>query len=296
MNSNSAIKQQTVAVLGTGKMGSAIAARLAEGGFDVVLWNRTRSRAEQLNIGAVVDTAAEAARRADLIVSSLTGPDAVRDVYVGNEKMLSAGEGKLFIEMSTAGPEVVSKLAPVVVAAGANLIEAPILGAPPAVRAGNAAILVGGSDENVRIADPVLRTLGSVRHVGPIGNAARLKLVANSMLADVVLAAAELQVAGEHVGLEADDVFWVLQRVVPVLGVRRVGFVEDRHTPALFAMRDLRKDVELARKLFDDSGARLPIADAVRQLIGSAAVAHPDLDITAVAKLYRQSIEQDVSS
>ncbi|MGH8110420.1 MAG: NAD(P)-dependent oxidoreductase [Rhodanobacteraceae bacterium] len=295
MNGNSTIKQQTVAVLGTGKMGSAIAARLADCGFDIVLWNRTRSRAEQLNIGTVAETAPAATRRADIIVSSLTGPEAVRDVYIGLENVVSAGKGKLFIEMSTAGPEIISQLAPKVIAAGAGLISAPIMGAPPAVRAGNAAILVGGSDKDVKIAGPVLSALGAVRHVGSIGTSARLKLVANSMLADVMLTAAELQIAGEHAGLKADDVFWVLQRVVPILGLRRAGFVEGRHVPALFAMRDLSKDIHLARKLFDGFGMPLPITDTVRQLVDSAAIANPNLDITAVAKLYRQSTERRVS-
>ena len=68
---------RTVAVLGTGKMGSAIANRLSAAGFEVVLWNRTRSRAEALGFGSVADTPGAAAGAADIIVSSLTGPDAV---------------------------------------------------------------------------------------------------------------------------------------------------------------------------------------------------------------------------
>src|SRR5207247_546749 len=107
------------------------------------------------------------------------------------------GTGKRFVEVSTAGTDLVSDLAAHVTAAHGTLIDAPILGAPPLVRAGQAAILVGGADEDVAAASPVLAKLGTVRHVGVLGSAARLKLVANSMLADVVLAAAELQVAGE---------------------------------------------------------------------------------------------------
>ena len=125
--------------------------------------------------------------------------------------------------MSTAGPDLVSELAAHVAAAGGTLVDAPILGAPPVVRAGEAAILVGGADEDVAVADPVLGALGTVRHVGPLGSAARLKLVANSMLADVILAAAELQVAGEDAGLEPDDVFWVLERIAPSLEAAASG-------------------------------------------------------------------------
>ena len=280
---------QTVAILGTGKMGSAIATRLSEAGFEVVVWNRTRSRAEALGIGTVADTPAAAAGNADFVVSSLTGPEAVLAAYLGNDGALSAGAGKRIVEMSTAGPDLVSALAAHVAAAGGTLVDAPILGAPPLVRAGEAAILVGGADEDVAAASPVLAVLGTVRHVGPRGSAARLKLVANSMLADVILAAAELQVAGEDAGLAADDVFWVLKRVAPMLEARRSGYIEDRHTPTQFALRDLRKDVDFALDLFGKSGASTPLTQSSRELVSAAAAEDPDLDISAVVRPYRQA-------
>src|SRR5580765_154610 len=67
-----------VAILGTGKMGSAIASRLAGAGFELTLWNRTRERAVALGIGQVAETPAAAARDAEVVISSLTGPEAVR--------------------------------------------------------------------------------------------------------------------------------------------------------------------------------------------------------------------------
>jgi 3-hydroxyisobutyrate dehydrogenase-like beta-hydroxyacid dehydrogenase len=278
-----------IAILGTGKMGSAIASRLSAAGFQVVLWNRTRSRAEALGLGTVADTPAGAARAADMVVSSLTGPAAVVTAYLGPGGALTAGAGKLFVEMSTAGPDLVASLAAQVAAAGGTLVDAPIVGAPPMVRAGEAAILVGGADEDVAAANPVLSVLGTVRHIGPLGSAARLKLVANSMLADVILAAAELQVAGEGAGLDPDEVFWVLKRVVPSLEARRAGLIEGRHTPPLFALRDLRKDVDLAQALFARSAALTPLTRSASALISAAAASTPDLDISAVALPYRRS-------
>jgi len=204
MNDKSSTHLRRIAILGTGKMGSAIATRLFDAGFEIALWNRTRSRAEALGLGMVAETPAAAAGDADIIVSSLTS------------------------------------------------------------------------------------VLGSMRHVGPLGSAARLKLVANSMLADVVLAAAELQVAGENAGLDPDEVFWALRRLVPALEPRRGGFVEDRHVPTLFALRDLRKDLDLALALFGRSVAETPITRSACELIGAAAAMTPELDITAVARPYRR--------
>jgi 3-hydroxyisobutyrate dehydrogenase-like beta-hydroxyacid dehydrogenase len=284
----STIEINRIAILGTGKMGSAIAGRLAEAGFELTLWNRTRERAEALGIGTVAGTPAAAVRDADAVISSLTGPDAVRSTYLGPDGAVGEGAGTLFIEMSTAGPDLLPSLAADVAAAGGRLVDAPILGAPPLMRAGQAAILVGGDDFDVRLADPVLSTLGTVRHVGPLGSGARLKLVANSMLADVVLAAAELQVAGERAGLQPDDVFWVLERMAPMLTARRDGIVENRHEPTLFALRDLRKDLDLAVGLFGRSESASPMTELARQLVTAAASRFGDLDISAVGRPYRQ--------
>ncbi len=277
-----------IAVLGTGKMGSAIADRLADGGFDLVLWNRTRERAEELGVGTVAATPAAAVRGVDFVISNLTGPEAIRATYLGPNGAVTEGAGKLFIEMSTAGPDLLPPLGAEVAAAGGRLVDAPIIGAPPMMRTGRAAMLVGGSDRDVEASSSVLGALGTVRHVGPLGSGARLKLVANSMLADVVLAAAELQVAGEHAGLQPDDVFWVLERLAPMLAARRNGLVEDRHLPTLFALRDLSKDLDLAMELFDPSEIWTPITLQARQLVAAAASRYGDLDITAVERPYRE--------
>ena len=287
MTDNRLVQNPRVAVLGTGKMGSAIATRLAAAGFVVTVWNRTRARAEALGLGRVADTPAGAVRATDVVVSSLTGAAAVLTAYLGPGGALSAGNGKHFVEMSTAGPDLVASLAAQVAAAGGTLVDAPIVGAPTAVRAGQAAILVSGFDENVAAADPVLNTLGTVRHVGALGSAARLKLVANSMLADVILAATELQVAGERSGLAPDDVFWILQRMAPMLAARHDGIVDDRHEPVLFALRDLRKDLDLALPLFERAAVRTPMTARARRLVAIATSRYGDLDITAVERPYR---------
>jgi 3-hydroxyisobutyrate dehydrogenase/2-hydroxy-3-oxopropionate reductase len=274
-------------------MGSAIAGRISGAGFELNLWNRTRSRAEALGIGTVADSPAAAVRDADIVVSSLTGDEAVRAAYLGPNGALARAEGKVFVEMSTAGPDLVSELAAAVEAAGASLVDAPVLGAPPTVAQGEAAVLVGGSADDVERATRILSLLGTVRHVGPLGSASRLKLVSNSMLADVILAAAELQVAGEEAGLAPDDVFWVLERLAPGLEIRRRGYLENQHDPAMFAMRDLRKDLDLAVDMFGRSAARTPLTNVARELVVAAAGADPDLDITVAIRAYRAERKRD---
>ena len=275
-----------VAVLGTGKMGSALARRLAESGFEITLWNRTRSRAEEVGVGHVAATPADAVRAADVVISSLTGPDAVRATYSGPQGALSAAGGQLFVEMSTAGPDAVARLEPQVVATGSRLVDAPILGMPPLALRGAAAILIGGATADVERVQPVLLPFGEVRHVGPLGSAARLKLVANSMLGTVTTAAAELQVAGEKAGIDAEHVFWILARLVPSLEMRRAGYLEGSYE-AQFALRDLLKDLDLAIDLFHHSSADTPVAALVRELVNEAAPTAAELDISAIMTRYR---------
>jgi len=87
-----------------------MARRLVASDFDVTLWNRTPDRAQALHLGRVAATPADAARDADVIISSLTNEAAIRDVYLGEHGVLRSAAGKLLIEMSTAGPEVIEAL------------------------------------------------------------------------------------------------------------------------------------------------------------------------------------------
>jgi len=278
-----------VAVLGTGRMGSAIARRLAETGIELVLWNRTRWHADELGVGTVVATPADAVARVDVVITSLTGPDALRATFGGPTGALAAARGQLFVEMSTAGPDVIEELAPRIATAGATLVDAPIIGAPPAVLHGTALIIAGGRSADVERARPVLERIGEVRYVGPLASGARLKLVANSMLGALVLVAAELEAAGERVGLDRETIFEVITRFVPSLTMRRAGYVEDRHEPTMFALGDLLKDLDLALGIFHRANAHVPITALVRESVDEAAAEDADLDISAVVRRYARS-------
>lgn len=277
-----------VAVLGTGKMGSAIARRLAAADFQLTVWNRTPAKAQALRIGRVADSPADASRDVDVVISSLTGAEALRAAYLGRNGAVERAANQLFIDMSTGGPAIEADLGDAIRRTGARFVEAPILGSPVVVGAGQATILLGGDTVDVERAIPVVRAIGDVRVVGTLGSAARLKLVANSMLADVIEAAAELQVAGEAADLDPEDVFWALKRVVPSLEGRRAGLLETRDTQTQFALRDLRKDVDLAMTMFQESASLTPLTRSAAALVHAAAVDTPDLDISAVVLPYRR--------
>lgn len=275
-----------VAILGTGKMGGAMARRLNGAGHELTLWNRTSERAKALGIGTVATTPAEAVASADIVISMLTDAGAVRTAYLGEGGAAAAAQRQVFVEMSTAGPDVAKDIVPAIERAGAQFVEAPVMGSIPAVEAGTLVVLASGPEAAIEHARPVLEALGEVRRVGDLGSAARLKLVANSMTAGVSALAAELQAAGTAAGLNEDDVFWVISRVAPVLNARKAGFVEHRYEPVTFALRDALKDVRMATELYEGVGAAAPLTGEVKKLYERAAETAGDLDMSAIATVY----------
>jgi 3-hydroxyisobutyrate dehydrogenase-like beta-hydroxyacid dehydrogenase len=278
-----------VAMLGTGKMGAAIARRLHEQGHAVHLWNRSPARAEVLDIGTVHATPAEAARAAGVVLSVLTGTEAVRAVYFGEHGALEAGGDRVYVDITTASPEVHVEVASVAAELGAAFVEAPVLGSIPAADTGSLLLLVGGETAALDRARPVLEALGEVRHIGPLGAGIRLKLVANTYLAVTHGAAAELLAAGTANGLDAEAIWPVLVRFVPYLDVRRAGFLERRYEPVLFRVADMVKDLHLALEVYRRSGSDTPITVTTESLFSRAAERHGELDLPAVAEVFHDA-------
>jgi 3-hydroxyisobutyrate dehydrogenase len=283
-----------VAVLGTGKMGGAIAQRLKTGGFEVSVWDRTKSKAEALQVGRVVDSPADAARGADVVVSMVTGPQALRDVYFGPTGVFAAGPGSTIVDMSTVGPSAAQELADAAELNGAKLVEAPVIGSIPAVNSGTLVILAGAAlIEDLEAVRPVLQQLGEVHYVGDIESAATLKLLANSFLGIVSAGAAELMAAGTAQGVDPNEIFTVLSRIAPGLKVREAGFVRNIHEPTMFAVRDILKDLDLGLALYQRApglGSRVPITAMTRELFAGVASRVPDLDISAIVTAYSSDL------
>ena len=280
----------TVAILGTGKMGGAMGRRLAASGFDLTLWNRTPGKARELGIGQVAATPADAVRDAEIVISSLTNEAAVREVYLGDAGVLRTAAGKLIIDASTAGPRVAEDLGREAQAAGVRFLEAPVVGSVPAVESGKLLILVAGDRSDLEQARPVLEKLGDIQYAGAWGNAQRLKLIANSMLGITSSAAAELLVAGTAAGLDAGQVFSILVRFAPGLAARERGFLHDQHTPTMFAVRDLVKDLDLALETYGSAGSPMPLTHAARERFAETMRSSADLDISAIVGL-RDAVE-----
>ena len=165
-----------IGIAGTGRMGAAIAARLASVGHDVAVWNRTAARARGLGF-AMCDSPSALAARSDALITMLADGAAVRAVYGGMEADL---RGKLFIDLSTVRPEVSQEIFKLVKAKGGTFVECPVGGSIGPAKEGKLFGFAGGEAADVERARPLLEQLcRRVEHVGPAGAGASMKLAVN---------------------------------------------------------------------------------------------------------------------
>jgi 3-hydroxyisobutyrate dehydrogenase-like beta-hydroxyacid dehydrogenase len=272
----------TVAVVGLGTMGSRIARRLLDAGYDLVVWNRSPDRAAPLaDLGAsVAQTPAEATRRADVVITMVSDPRALKDVTEGPDGVAAgAGASTTVIQMSTVGIEPVRRLASILPAEAA-LLDAPVLGSIAEVETGSLKIFVGGPLALVERWTPLLSVLGSPIHVGVVGAGSAAKLVANSTLFGVLGVLGEALLLARALGLPDDVAFEVLAATpLAAQAERRRPSVEAGEYPTRFSLSLARKDAGLVT----DAGANLRLAEAALAWLEEAEAAGlGELDYSAL--------------
>lgn len=281
-----------VAVLGMGNMGRALARRVLESGHQVRVWNRTPGRAEEvLEAGAVeADSPGAAAEGADAVLVSLSDDRAVREAVLASDLPGRLGVGTL-VDMSTVSPETSRAEAERV--PGRRMVAAPVLGAPAAVRSGQAAYVVGGPRAVVDALGPLWSALGD-RHrwwSEDPGVATSLKLLSNFLLMGGLALLAEAVATGQGAGLARGILhdFLADSPMVPAGLANRLDDVLDGDHDGWFAARLGAKDVGLARRLAATAGLQLPLAELVEQRYEALeGLGLGDADIGAVVELFRR--------
>lgn len=258
-----------IAVLGLGRMGSAMAQRLAGGGADVVGWTRSGRAAEGI---ATADDAAQAVAGADCAVLALFDGRACAEVLDGIGDAL--GPETIVVNTSTIAPAEAAELAGRL---GSRYVHAPVLGSVPTVASGTLQVLAAGDAPALDRARPVLEALGAVHEVGDAARAAALKLVANNSLAGAVLALRTCLQQADALGLPRAQALDVLELgQLGGLVARKRDYLGDGATaPAAFTIAALAKDMAL---LAAASGSPLPYA---ADLAESSADADADIALAA---------------
>jgi 3-hydroxyisobutyrate dehydrogenase len=278
-----------------GTMGGPMARRLASSGFAVRGFDVSAERAKQAAAAGVTLAAgpAEAARDADVVMSSLPDPAAVRRAYLGPDGVLSTIKaGAILIDLSTIDPETWREVAAAASTKGADCIDAPVSGGPLEAGNGKLVFLLGGDAAVLERARPVLTTLGAeLHHIGPLGSGLVVKIVNNMMSIANVAVAAEAMVLGVKAGVEPKRLFEILS----TSGGRSHHFLKrfpnvlaGDFTPN-FGIGLSRKDIALALAMAGKLEMPVPLASAVRQVYDAAnAQGFGGLDMAGVTRLYEQ--------
>jgi 3-hydroxyisobutyrate dehydrogenase-like beta-hydroxyacid dehydrogenase len=282
----------TVGLLGTGRMGSAMARALRAAGFELVLWNRSPEAAVTLARelgGRVADRPADVAAAADLCVTMLADGPAVAAVYGGPDGLIAgARRSTVLIDASTVPPATLRAFADAVRARGAGLLDAPVSGSVALAEAGRLTLMVGGEAADVERARPVLDAIGSTFfHLGPLGSGAAMKLAVNAVIFGLNGALAEALVLAEAAGIAPEVAYDVLAASAvgaPYVGYKRAAFLDPDGTPVGFALALATKDLALIADLAAAVGVAMPQTATNRAVI-EAAVASigADRDLAAVA-------------
>ena len=195
--------------------GGPMARNLAQAGHDLVLYNRTRSKAEELagELGAeVAANPREVAERSGVTFTMLPGPLEVEEVVAGEGGLLrGAGEGSLIVDTSTSSPVLARELFHMARELGASTLDAPVSGGDVGAVEGKLSIMVGGSDEDFERARPLFEAMGeTVTHVGPPGSSQLGKACNQIVVALAIEAVSEALVLGSRGGVAPEKILEVL--------------------------------------------------------------------------------------
>ncbi|MBA3618589.1 MAG: NAD(P)-dependent oxidoreductase [Acidothermales bacterium] len=256
-----------VAVLGLGRMGTAMARHVLAAGHRLTVWNRTPDRAHELVAAGAREapTPAEAARAAEVVVLMLGGPESSHDVLFGDGGVASgAARDLLVVDSTTIGPLAARELAAECAQHGLRYVDAPVAGSVEPARQGTLAVLVGGRPEDVADAQPLLELWGDpdkIRHLGPVGSGNAMKVVINLSLGVTAAGLGEALRLADDLGIERKAALTALA-AGPfgwMITYKQEMLERDSYRPAAFSLDLLVKDLELV----DRAGRRaLPLTEA----------------------------------
>ena len=288
--------RKRVAILGTGRMGGAMTRRLHESGFDVTVWNRTASKAEdavQASGARLAEEIGDAVREADVVISSLADDAAVRDVYLRPDGAAVWLQPQAVVaEMSTIAPETVREVGAKIEDRGAAVVDAPVSGSVAFTEKGELTIMVGGGAEALARARPVLDALSArLFHVGGLGAGATMKLAINALVHGLNVALSESLVLAERAGVErtvAYDVFATGATGAPFVQYKRAAYEHPEEVPVAFSLDLVAKDLDLILGLAQETGVRMDQAATNRGVVrGAIDAGMAGADLSALAVFLR---------
>ncbi|MDE8616667.1 NAD(P)-dependent oxidoreductase [Listeria monocytogenes] len=285
---------EKIGFVGTGVMGSSMAGHLLEAGYEVLVYTRTKTKAEDLlEKGALwIKTPGELANKVDILISMVGYPKDVEELYLGENGFLeNLAVGTVAIDMTTSSPALAKKMAEFGREKGIGVLDAPVSGGDIGAKNGTLAIMVGGSEDVFLKVKPIFDILGSsVILQGDAGAGQHTKMVNQIAIASNMIDVTEAIIYAEAAGLNPSSVLdsisggaagsWSLANLIP-----RV--LKDDFSPGFF-IKHFIKDMGIAISEAKQMGLELPgltLAEKMYQTLAEQGLSEEGTQ--ALIKYYR---------
>jgi 3-hydroxyisobutyrate dehydrogenase-like beta-hydroxyacid dehydrogenase len=282
--------QVRIGFIGLGNMGSRIAHRLLDHGYQLTVYDVDRTKAKSIAAqgGSVAKTIVDLARTADVVLSCLTNDEVVHSAYTGPEGVFAgARSGTVVLEMSTISPESSRELHKVGVRNGIDVLDVAISGSTPAAEEGILTLLAGGNPELFRAAEPIFQAIAKQYFLlGGPGSGTAMKLVVNTLLGIGMQAIAEAVVLGEKAGLDRERLLEVLSHtalIAPAHMGKLTKAARNDYSPQ-FPLRLMNKDFQLILKAAAQEHVPMPATEAAFRVNADELAHGEEEDFSAVLR------------
>lgn len=261
-----------IGFVGTGIMGGAMAGHLLDAGYELTVYNRTKSRAEDLlKRGAVwADTAGQCAAGQDLVITMVGYPKDVEEIYLAPDGILAhAKPGAVVVDMTTSSPTLAARIYEEAKKKNVAALDAPVTGGDTGAQAGTLTILAGGDEDVYRRVLPIFEKMGkTISYHGAAGNGQHVKMCNQIAVAGALAGACEAIAYGRAVGLD-------IEKTVGVLGTGAAGSFQLDHVASRgmngdfapgFMLKHFVKDLNIADASSIENGLKLDVTQTIRDI------------------------------
>src|SRR6266699_74131 len=261
-----------IGFIGLGIMGSRMAANLQKNGYSLVVFNRTRAKAEPLlgPCGTFSDSPAKLAEEVDILFTMLARPDVVEEAALGTNGFLNhLRPNALWVDCSSVNPSFSKKLAAAAAARKIRFVDAPVTGSAAPAAEAKLVFWVGADTADLERIRPLLLCMGNkIVHAGGHGMGTSMKMVVNLLLGTGMAAFAEAMALGEGLGISREMLFDSLlgtPAVAPFPASKREK-IESGNYEAEFPLRWMQKDMHLATVSAYETGVAIPLTNVTKEI------------------------------
>jgi 3-hydroxyisobutyrate dehydrogenase len=278
-----------IGIIGTGFLGKAVAKRLLDTGYKVIVYNRTRDKTESLkNLGAIVaDTPKDLAHDCDLVITIVKDSDAVESVSFDKNGIIDGKhEGLTVADMSTINPISSKKIAKKFLENGISMIDTPVMGGPILAEKGELVVMIGGKKEIYEKYKQVFDHIGNkIFYLGENGSGHAMKLAMNLQIAILALALSEGITLTKRAGLDPKLFLDILNSTYFKTGMsvlKGPKMINGNFEPS-FTLKMMKKDLDTINTTAKELGTSLPMTTLANEIYQNAiANGLGELDYTGI--------------